>query len=339
MKSYIINSNNQIELIEKEIPSIGNQQVLLKMYATSLNFRDLLTVEGSYGGKGSTGTIPLSDGVGVIEKIGSEVKKFQIGERVCPTFMPGWIDGTYTKEKARSALGAGEVQGVLSEYIAIDESALVKVPEYLSNEEAATLPCAAVTAWFSLFVSHQLQPGHIVLLLGTGGVSIFALQLAKTAGATVIITSSNDEKLAQAKKLGADFIINYSKTPDWDEEVLRLTNQNGVDIVVEVGGANTLNKSLNAVKYSGTVSMIGVLTGKESNVTTGKILSKKIKVEGVYVGSRKMFEDMNLAFQQNQIRPQIDKVFSFLEAPQAFEYLKSGKHFGKVVVSISERGQ
>jgi len=339
MKAYEIHNKpglDALTLAERPNPNPGPGQALLKMRAASLNYRDLLVAKGRYGSEGQTlaPIIPLSDGVGEVVSLGAGVSRVKAGDRVAGAFMPGWIAGEFTQEKAASALGAGSVDGVLAQYVVLPEEALVPVPEHLTDEEAATLPCAAVTAWYSLLVGGDLKPGQTVLLLGTGGVSLFALQFAKSAGARVILTSRSDEKLERARALGADETINYNATPDWDARALELTDGRGVDYVVEVGGADTLSKSLRAVRWGGQISLIGVLSGFAAEISTASILSKNVRVQGVYVGSREMFEQMNRAIAQSRLRPIVDRVFPFAEAREAYDYLESGQHFGKVVVGF-----
>jgi NADPH:quinone reductase-like Zn-dependent oxidoreductase len=335
MKVYEIHSDkpglDALTLTERVEPKPNSGQVLVKMHAASLNYRDLLVTKGAYGTKQYKPIIPLSDGVGEVIAIGENVTRVQVGDRVAGIFMQKFISGELTPEKSNSALG-GAIDGVLAEYVVFDEQGVVKVPEHLSDEQAATLPCAAVTAWNALIVEGQLKAGDTVLLQGTGGVSIFGLQFAKITGAQVILISSSDEKLEKAQQLGADIGINYKTTPDWDEEVWRLTNKRGVDHVVEVGGAGTLSKSVRAVRYGGKVALIGVLTGKAGEVNTISILHKHVRVQGIYVGSRDMFEAMNRAIAQHQLQPVVNRVFSFNEAKEALAYLESGAHFGKVVI-------
>jgi NADPH:quinone reductase-like Zn-dependent oxidoreductase len=243
------------------------------------------------------------------------------------------LGGAPTREKARTALGGGDLDGVLREYGAFDENGLVRVPEHLSYEEAATLPCTAVTAWHALVEFGNLKAGEAVLTLGTGGVSTFALQLAKLHGARVIATSSSDEKIARVRKLGADDTINYKSTPDWDKEVFRLTDRVGVDHVVEVGGAGTLPKSLNAVRMGGSVAVIGALAGG-TGLDPVRVLMKCVRLQGIFVGSREMFENMNRAIALNALRPVIDRIFPFEEAREALAYMESGSHFGKIVLKF-----
>jgi NADPH:quinone reductase-like Zn-dependent oxidoreductase len=319
--------------VEQPEPSPKGNEVIVKFHAWSLNYRDLMFAKGMYNPKARLPAIPFSDGSGEVVAAGVDVKKWKVGDRVCPIFTQTWLDGSLSIEKRRTTLGAGDFDGVLREYGAFDGNGLVEVPKHLSFEEAATLPCAAVTAWNALVISGKLKAGDTVLVLGTGGVSIFALQFAKMHGARVIVTSSSDQKLAKAKNLGADEIVNYTKTPDWDKEVLRLTSGIGVDHVVEVGGAGTLSKSLNSVRIEGHVAVIGVLASG-GDFDPRSVLMKGARLQGILVGSRRMFEEMNKAIDENRLKPVIDKTFAFNEVPKALRYLESGSHFGKIVVSL-----
>jgi NADPH:quinone reductase-like Zn-dependent oxidoreductase len=264
--------------------------------------------------------------------VGEGVKRVRAGDRVAANFMPGWTEGPVNEEKARTALGAA-VDGVLAEQVTFDQRALVQIPEALSFEEAATLPCTGVTAWNALMVAGGLRAGETVLVLGTGGVSIFALQIARMAGALVIITSASDEKLARARALGADVGINYKTTPDWEEKVRELTAGRGVDHVVEVGGAETLPKSVRAARFGGHIALIGNLTGR-GGVDIVPIFMKGLRVNGIFVGSRSMFEDFNRAVAHSGLHPVIDRVFGFEQAPEALRYMESGAHFGKIVIRV-----
>jgi NADPH:quinone reductase-like Zn-dependent oxidoreductase len=247
--------------------------------------------------------------------------------------MPGWLDGDPDAAKAATALG-GDVDGVLSEYVTVRADAPLPIPDHLSFEEAAALPCAAVTAWNGLFVSGNLKPGQTLLLQGTGGVSLFGLQFGHLAGADIILTSSSDEKLERARKLGARHTINYRANPDWEKEVLEITGGRGVDLTLEVGGAGTLSRSLKAACPGGKISLIGVLTGIAGDVNIGQVLHKAITIHGIYVGSRAMFAAMNRAIGRHRLQPVIDRVFSFAETPGAFRHLESGRHFGKIVIRM-----
>jgi NADPH:quinone reductase-like Zn-dependent oxidoreductase len=319
--------------VEIDEPRPAEHEVVVKFHAASLNYRDLMFVKGIYNPKAKLPAVPLSDGAGEIVAIGSGVTRWKVGDRVCPIFVQEWIEGPPSAQKNRTSLGAGDRPGVLREYGAFDENALVRIPDHLSYEEAATLPCAAVTAWNALVVSGRLRAGETVLTLGTGGVSIFALQFAKMHGARVVITSSSDEKLERAKGLGADETINYRRDPEWDKAVLQLTEGIGVDHVIELGGAGTLAQSLNAVRVGGHVALIGVLASG-AGVDPRRILMKSVRVQGVFVGSRLMFEEMNRAIEINDLHPAIDRVFPFEEAREALRYMESAAHFGKIVIKF-----
>jgi NADPH:quinone reductase-like Zn-dependent oxidoreductase len=292
-------------------------------------------VKGLYDPKvlSSGGLIPLSDGAGEIVEIAPDVTKFKVGDKVAPIFLQKWLAGDCTYEMNDSALG-GAIDGVLSNYKIFQEDGLILLPDNYSYEEGATLPCAAVTAWHALITAGSLKAGDTVLIQGTGGVSIFALQFAKISGAKAIVISSKDEKLEKAKKLGADFLVNYKKYPDWDTKIREYTNDKGVDHIIEVGGAQTLSKSLKSVRMGGKISIIGILTGIDGGINLIPILMKNICIQGIYVGSRTMFESMNKAIAVNNLRPVIDKVFPFKEVKEAMYYLESGHHFGKVVIKI-----
>ncbi len=334
MRAYEIQSFGfeGLKLVERPDPTPGHGQVLLKMRAWSLNYRDLMVAKGQYNPKLKMPAVPLSDGVGEVVALGEGVSRVKVGDRVAGAFMTKWVAGEITEEKARSALGGGGPAGMLAELVTISEEGVVHVPEHLSDEEAATLPCAAVTAWHALVGEGRLKAGDTVLAQGTGGVSIFALQFAHMHGARVIITSSRDEKLAKALKLGASDGINYNTTPKWDERARELTAGVGVDYVIEVGGAGTLTQSMKAIKPGGQISLIGVLTGGAGQINPLPILMRNIRVQGIFVGSREMFEAMNRAIAQNKMRPVVDRVFSFEKATEAYQYMESGAHFGKVVV-------
>lgn len=339
MKAYQIAKQDDLykmNLNDISEPEIGPNDVLVEMKAWSLNYRDLGMFRGGYYRNFKVKTdpplIPLSDGAGEVAAVGDAVTRFKKGDRVAGIFFQTWIEGNLTNEQIGSALG-GALDGVLAEKVALNENGLVKIPDNLSYEEGATLPCAAVTSWQSLSLE-PVKPGDVVLMLGTGGVSVFALQFAKVAGAETIITSSSDEKLERAKELGADHTINYKSTPDWEKEVLEITGGEGVDNVIEVGGAGTLEKSITSTKVSGRISLIGVLSGQpEQNPSPVMIMLKRLTLQGIYVGSRDMFEAMNKTIEEKGIKPVIGKTFDFNDAADAFEYLKSGSHFGKIVIS------
>jgi NADPH:quinone reductase-like Zn-dependent oxidoreductase len=334
MKAYELQNSfgiDQVTLTERPDPRPGQRQVLLKMRAFSLNYRDLLVVKGLYNPKLRLPQLPLSDGVGDVVAIGDGVTRVQVGDRVCPLFMQKWLTGEVTDAKAKSALGGGN-DGVLAEYAVFDEDGVVQVPAHLSYAEAATLPCAAVTAWHALITEGRLTAGDTVMIQGTGGVSLFALQFARLSGARVIATSSSDEKLARALKLGVSDGINYKTTPEWGDKVRALSGT-GVDHIVEVGGAGTIGQSLRAVRSGGRISLIGVLAGGGSfNLTP--ILMKNVCVQGIFVGSREMFEAMNRAIDLHNMRPVIDRVFGFGDVQDALRHMESGAHFGKICIEM-----
>jgi NADPH:quinone reductase-like Zn-dependent oxidoreductase len=311
---------------EREQRKPGAGQVLVRMRAASLNFRDLAIVAGKYfRGPVTQDTIPLSDGAGEVAAVGAGVTGFAVGERVVATFTQG---------RPPQALGL-PLDGVLAEYAVFSSDGLLKVPPHLSYEEAATLPCAGVTVWNALMHGpRSLRPGDTVLTLGTGGVSIFALQIGKMTGARVIITSSSDAKLERARSLGADDCINYKTTPSWEERVLELTDGQGADQVIDTGGVGTLPKSYLAVGPGGTVSVIGVMTRPDGDLSPYPLMTKSAMVRGVFVGFREHFEGLMKAVAVNRLRPIVDKTFPFDAAPDAYRYLKSAQHFGKVVITI-----
>lgn len=337
MKAYVINEfgidNLSIQEIPTPEPAAG--EVLIKFHAASLNFRDLMVVKGAYNPRMKMPAVPFSDGAGEIVAVGENVTKWNVGDRVMPIFVQQWFDGEANDKNRRTALGAGaEWDGVLREYGSFDQESIVAVPEHLSYEEASTLPCAAITAWHAIVESGKAKAGETLLTLGTGGVSIFALQFAKMLGLEVISTSGSNEKIEKLKELGVDHTINYRETPDWHKTVLEITNKVGVDHVIEVGGAGTVSRSINAVRTSGHVALIGALTGGEG-IDPVSIFMRLIRLQGVFTGSRRMFEDMNKAISENKIKPVIDTVFEFGDAAAALKYMEGGNHFGKIVVKIS----
>jgi NADPH:quinone reductase-like Zn-dependent oxidoreductase len=324
-----------LTLAERPLPQPAAGMVVVKFHAASLNYRDLLFAWGIYNPHPRLPAIPGSDGAGEITALGAGVTRWKVGDRVCPLFMQGWVEGPLTSEKGGSSLGGGgDLDGVLSEYGAFHEDGLVAIPDYLSYAEASTLPCAALTSWNALVEVGKIKAGDTILTLGTGGVSVFAVQIAKLHGARVIATSSQDAKLEQIRTLGADETINYTRTPNWEEEVLRLTGGAGVDHVVEVGGAGTLPKSIKAVRYGGLISVIGVLA-KGEGLNPLPILMKNLRVQGIFVGSRQMFADMNRALTMAKTKPVIERVFGFGQVKEALEFMRSGAHFGKIVIQIT----
>jgi NADPH:quinone reductase-like Zn-dependent oxidoreductase len=326
-------SIDELVVDEVSVPELGAGQVLVAIKAVSLNFRDLAVVTGRYPRNASQPTVIASDGSGEVIAVGDGVTAFRTGDRVVGSFFQKWIAGPFAREYGASALG-GAIDGVLTHIRVFDQEGLLRIPEHLSFEEAATLPCAGLTAWNALVPTCHVQAGDTVLLLGTGGVSIFGLQFAKLHGARVIITSSSDEKLARAKALGADETINYKTTPDWDKEVLRLTGGKGVDIVLEVGGGETFPRSMNSVRASGQIAVIGVLSGVMGTIPVGLIGIQTLSVRGIFVGSVAMFEDMNRAIAANGVRPVVDRVFSFEQTADALRCMQTAQHFGKIVVTL-----
>ncbi len=312
-------------------PTAG--EVVVRVRAVSLNYRDYMNVMGIRGVTGPVPRVPCSDGAGEVLACGEGVTGWQVGDRVMIPFMPGWLDGVFRQEHAAGALG-GVVDGVLREQVCVPAVSLVRLPEGLSFEEAATLPCAAVTAWDALFVRGRLQPGETVLIQGTGGVSIFALQLAVQHGARVLAITSSEEKAARLRELGAEAVCHYRETPDWDAWAREITGGVGVDRVVEIGGPETLNRSLQSVRFGGHIALIGVLTGTAGEIQTVQILRKGIRLDGIYVGSRAMLADLVAHLDQTGLRPVIDSVFAFEEAIAAFKHLESGAHIGKIVVRV-----
>jgi NADPH:quinone reductase-like Zn-dependent oxidoreductase len=324
-------SLDKITSADSPVPELGPHDVLVKMKATSLNFRDLLVAKGLYSRNLKLPLVPLSDGAGEVVEVGSAVTRVKRGDRVTPIFMQKWLGGQVTAEASASALG-GAIDGVLRNEGVFDENGLVKIPSHLSFEEAATLPCAALTAWHAMYEAGHVVAGSSLLTLGTGGVSIFALQFAKASGAQVVITSSSDEKLEHAKKLGADVLINYRKNADWDKAVLK-EFPDGVDHAIEVGGAGTLDRSIRSIRPGGHISLIGLLAmGGQFDAT--KLLMKSIRLQGIFVGSREMFERMNKAIEVNKIKPVIDRTFKVEEIAEALRYMESGSHFGKIVLKF-----
>jgi len=322
---------DSLELVERPTPVPGPGEVLVKIHAVSLNYRDLMMVKGAYNPKLHLPRIPCSDCAGEVAGIGDGVSSLETGDRVCAIFMQNWLDGRPTSANVKGALG-GDIDGTLGEYILVKESGLVRFPDYLSFEEAATLPCAGVTAWNAL-ARANLGPDATVLIQGTGGVSIFALQFAKLQGHRVLGISSSEVKLQRACSLGLDKGLDYGETSEWDRWVLEQTNGQGVDLVVEVGGVGTLPRSLRAVKMGGVITQIGVLSGPADPIPVPLILHKQVRIEGIYVGSRHDFEEMNKAIAAAQLRP-VYAARPWTEAREAFRAMEAGSHFGKLVLNV-----
>ncbi len=322
-----------LRLEELPDPAPGPGQAVVRVHACSLNYRDLVVARGGYGRAVQAPLTPLSDGAGEVLWVAPGVTRVKPGDRVCGIFMQRWVEGGPDDDKSASAMG-GAMNGMLAEQVCLDASGLVKIPEHLSYEEAATLPCAAVTAWNALFRSGALRPGESVLVQGTGGVSLFALQFAKMAGAKVIATSSSDAKLERLREMGADLLINYKTNPDWDKPARAFTGGVGVDHVIEVGGAGTLPLSIKAVRRGGHIALIGVLTGT-GEMDPRALMLKQIRLQGIYVGSREMFEEMNRAISNAALKPVVDRVFPLEETVAAMQYQESGAHFGKIVIRLA----
>lgn len=329
--------NDNLKLVEVSAPSApGPEEVLVKVHAVSLNFRDLLISKGVYSShKLPENLIPASDAACEIISVGANVKSWTVGQRIFASFFPKHLDGVATAESRASAFGA-EAPGVLTEYRTFAANSIVEIPDHLSWEEAATLPCAGLTAYSALLGPQPIKGGDYILVLGTGGVSIFALQFAVASGAVVIATSSSDNKLEIASKLGAKHVINYNKVPDWHEEVLRITNGRGVDHVLEVGGAGTLGKSLSSVKIGGSVHIIGIVSMSDSPPATliPQMIGSAANMRGILVGSVSQSRDMTRLISAQRIKPIVDRVFDFEQAVEAYQYLEDQKHVGKVVIRV-----
>lgn len=321
---------DSLKLVEKPVPQPNAGEVLVRMIAATLNYRDLLMVKAGASLNRKQPYVPLSCGCGEVAAIGSGVTRFKAGDRVAPTFFSDWISGPHTDQLLARSLG-GPVDGVAQEYVCISQDSMVKIPNAIGDLEAATLPCAALTSWNALFAACATKPGDFVLLQGTGGVSIAGLQLAKAAGATVIITSSSDAKLERARAMGADYTLNYRDTPDWGVQAKAITGQRGVDVVLEVGGGETLAQSEAALMPGGTIAAIGLLGGSRIRNVQGAAS----RLQPIRVGSRDMFEDMNRALAANGIRPVVDKIFPLAELRAAMQALQSGTIFGKVAIQIA----
>lgn len=335
MKAFVLHGGfglDNVKEVDLPVPSPGPGQVLIQIQAVSLNSRDMGVIDGFYEPNRTEPLIPVSDGVGTIIALGDGAAKFQVGERVSGIFTQSWVSGEPAQENWVSTLGS-PLDGMLAEYVVLPEEGLVRIPEHLTNEEAATLACAGVTAWHAIAVEGQVKSGDVVVVQGTGGVSLFALQFAKLLGARVIITSSSDEKLERARALGADYGINYRTNPEWDQAVLAYTQGRGADHIVDLGGASTLNRSISALKVGGQVSIVGILSGAAvEDFAIVPAIIRKARLQAINVGSREMFESMNRAIGQHALHPVIDRTFPFARSLDAFRYLSQGSAFGKISI-------
>lgn len=335
MKAYELHPEEAfaaLQIVDRPEPSaLGAHDVRVRVRAVSLNYRDIIVARGSK--KRAKPIVPVSDGAGEVVAVGDRVTRVKVGDRVAASFFPTWISGAFAEEHHANALG-GSLDGMLAEQVVLAEGAWVKIPSHFSFEQAATLPCAGVTAWHALFEAATLKPGNSVLVQGTGGVSIFALQLARATGVDVIATSSAADKRARLERLGAAKTVDYRAEPKWGDAVRAAAGGRGVDLAVEVGGAGTFDQSIKALRYGGTMSLLGILAGTQGPIDTYSIFHKNIRVHGVYVGSVAMFEALVRALEASKLEPIIDQVFPFAEARAAYEHLASGKHFGKVVIRV-----
>ncbi len=336
MKSYVLKASgaqSPIVFEERTSQALGPRDIRVRVRAVSLNYRDLLIAKRAAAGELLAPVVPLSDGCGEVIEVGAEATRFALGARVAANFFPHWIDGPLSDAHHAGALGGG-ADGMLREEVVLHEDAWVEIPTHLSYEEGATLPCAAVTAWHALFESARLRAGETVLVQGTGGVALFALQLARAAGARVLVTSGGDTKRARALALGAEHVIDYRADANWGDTARRLAGGDGVDVVMEIGGPATFDQSVTALRYGGRMGLLGVLTGFAGSVNTYAILHKTVRIDGIYVGSRRMFESLNRALTVSQIHPVIDRIFDWKDVQQAYDYLADAHHFGKVVIRI-----
>ena len=326
---------DHLQLVERAAPEPGEQEIVVRIRAASLNYRDWMIASGTYRLPNRYPLVPLSDGAGEVAAVGRRVTAWKVGDRVTTSFFSGWIDGAQTPARSATALGGG-IDGVLTDAIALPADGVIRTPAHLSDVEAATLPCAGLTAWHALFEgSDPVRPGHSVVLEGTGGVSVFGLQLAKLAGARAVITSSSDAKLARSKELGAHVTINYVKTPEWQDAVREACEGEGADHVVEVGGKDTLARALAAVRYGGQVHLIGGVSGFATELPLGAMAANGARVRRIYVGSVAMLRAFARAVSLHQLRPVVDRTFGFAEAPAALAALKQGSHFGKLVIDFA----
>ncbi len=324
---------DHLRLSTRPEPKAGPGQVVVQMKASSLNYRDLVVPNRGYGSHtGHLPLIPVSDGAGVVTEVGPGVRRVAVGDRVCPTYFQRWVSGEPDLERLTQSLG-GPIDGTMSEYMCLSEEGVSKVPAHLSDVEAATLPCAALTAWSALVTCSNTRPGDRVLIQGCGGVALFAVAFAKLLGAHVTVISSSDERIERVRRMGADAAINYRSTPEWAKATRDITGGRGYDLILELGGEKTLPQSLRCIRPGGTVAMIGILSGSAMATSLGLIITRQVRLQGVTVGHRDGFEAMLRAIDQHRLKPVVDRVFAFEELKEAMAYLQSGAQFGKVCLT------
>lgn len=336
MKAYEIRDSfglDNLKQVDRDKPSAGPGEVVIRMSAVSPNYRDILMIRGLYNPNQELPLIPFSDGVGEVAEAGEGVERVEVGDRVCPIFSRDWIAGGPTLERLKTALG-GPIDGTLTEYMKLPARSVVHAPENLSDAEASTLTCAGLTAWNALAEHGEVKAGDTIATLGTGGVSSFAMLFGKALGAEVIITSSSDAKLERAIGLGADHGINYEENPGWGKEIKRLTDGRGADHIVEVGGSKTLPQSVRGTRIGGHISLIGVLSGHVEDFKITPVLMQNIRIQGILVGNRDMFENMNAAIEKNDIHPVVDETFAFDEVHDAIDFMAAGEHFGNIAIDV-----
>jgi len=327
---------DSIVIVERPLQRLEPAEIRVQVGAASLNHRDLMVIGAKLPDPPKLPLVLLSDCAGEVVELGRDVTRFRIGDRVVLTALPAWVSGPFIPGVLATSLGGG-VDGVLSKYFSADQRAFVSIPEGLSLEEAATLPCAALTAWNALFEQGNLKPGQTVLVQGSGGVSTFALQFALASGARVIATTGSESKAKRLLDLGASHVTNYRRYPDWSHQVLEVTGGMGVDYIVDTGGAGTLDQSIKAAAVGGSISVVGMLTGAYGTFDTLPILRKTLHLQGTVIGSVEMLERMIGTIETLGIRPVIDRAFEMHDIVPALEYLASGQHVGKIVVRMSDQ--
>lgn len=324
---------HNLKISQRPTPTAGPGQVLVRMRASSLNYRDLVVPERGYGSyTGTLPLIPISDGVGTVCEVGPDVRRIAVGDRVCPTYFQNWIGGEPDLERLTQSLG-GPIDGTMTEIMCLSEQGVVKVPSHLTDTEAASLPCAALTAWSALTTGSHIKPGDRVLVQGCGGVALFAVQFAKLLGAHVTVITSSEERMDRVRKMGVDAVVNYREVPEWAKATRDFTLGRGYDLILELGGEQTLPQSLRCIRPGGTIAMIGILSGNSITASLGHIITRQVRLQGVTVGHRDGFEAMIRAIDQHKVQPVVDRVFDFADLKEAMAYLKSGAQFGKVCIA------